>query len=134
MKKAPFFYVGEIFTRRHVPEMLSAFERFVRDTDDSSTAFLVRGSNQTIPRVNLSEMIRQINNRLGRQAIVWLPRVSDSRLVDLYKNAAGVFYLSSYEGFGFPVIESLACGTPVVTCQGSSLSEIAQNYANFFYP
>lgn len=36
-----------------------------------------------------------------------------------------MIFPSSYEGFGLPLLESMACGTPVVTCKNSSLDEIA---------
>lgn len=42
----------------------------------------------------------------------------------LYSGALFTVYISLYEGFGFPVLESMACGTPVITTRGSSMQEI----------
>jgi glycosyltransferase involved in cell wall biosynthesis len=51
--------------------------------------------------------------------------VDDADLPLLYTLATATVYPSLYEGFGFPVLESLACGTPVLTSNTSSLPEVA---------
>lgn len=55
--------------------------------------------------------------------------VSDEGLRALYSAAELVWFPSRYEGFGLPVIEAMACGTPVVTSRASSLPEIAGDAA-----
>jgi len=53
-----------------------------------------------------------------------LGRVTDSDLIGLY-NLADVFVFPSlYEGFGFPPLEAMACGTPVVASNAASLPEV----------
>ena len=58
-----------------------------------------------------------------------LNAVTDEELALLYNGATALFFPSSYEGFGLPVLEAMACGTPVATCRNSSLSEIADDAA-----
>jgi len=43
----------------------------------------------------------------------------------LMRHSSGVVYPSLYEGFGLPVIEAMACGTPVVTSRGGATEEVA---------
>jgi glycosyltransferase involved in cell wall biosynthesis len=54
----------------------------------------------------------------------YLGRVSDDELVSLYRGAAAYVDTSRYEGFGFQVLEAMACGAPVVATGGTSIPEI----------
>jgi glycosyltransferase involved in cell wall biosynthesis len=63
--------------------------------------------------------------RLGiGEAVLQPPKVSRKILAGLYRRAAAVLVTSSAEGFGFPVIEALACGAPVVASDIPALREV----------
>lgn len=68
------------------------------------------------------------------QRIIFVHHVSDSVLADLYAGATASFFPSRYEGFGLPILESLACATPVVTCRNSSLVEVGGDVATYVDP
>lgn len=55
--------------------------------------------------------------------------VDDAQLVSLYQHARVFVFPSRYEGFGFPVLEAMACGCPVITSQASSLPEVVGDAA-----
>ncbi len=58
-------------------------------------------------------------------SVRFMPFVTDEQMVDLYSNAAAVLYPTEYEGFGFPVLEAQACGTPIiVSSSAGSLAEL----------
>lgn len=66
--------------------------------------------------------------------VKFLGRVSNSELASLYRGAECLLFPSLYEGFGLPVIESMACGTPVITSNVTSLPEIAGDAAVIISP
>jgi glycosyltransferase involved in cell wall biosynthesis len=55
----------------------------------------------------------------------WLGEISDEDLAAQYRGALSLVYPSLYEGFGIPVLEAMACGTPVVTSKGGATEEVA---------
>ncbi|MGB9872473.1 MAG: glycosyltransferase family 4 protein [Anaerolineae bacterium] len=67
---------------------------------------------------------RLLAERLGLANIRWLGPVPEADLPALYSAAALFVFPSLYEGFGLPVLEAMACGTPVVCSDTSSLPEV----------
>ena len=84
----------------------------------------------TPPAEYLMEFAAEVES--GR--IRFLKHVNDILLGDLYAGATASWFPSRYEGFGLPVLESLACGTPVITCDNSSLREVGGDVAIYVEP
>lgn len=74
-------------------------------------------------------LLEEVKNSCVPNRIHFLKNISDEDLALLYNGADVMFFPSSYEGFGLPLLEAMACGTPIVTCRNSSLDEIAGDAA-----
>lgn len=74
-------------------------------------------------------LLNEIEQSGFKSRIHFFKNISDVDLALLYNGASAMFFPSSYEGFGLPLLEAMACGTPVVTCRNSSLAEIAEEAA-----
>ncbi len=77
-----------------------------------------------------------IDAALARHAatVRWLGHVADDDLPGLYAGAELFLYPSLHEGFGLPVLEAMAAGTPVVTADGSSLPEVGGDAVRYVDP
>ena len=80
------------------------------------------------------EWLRRETARLGIQRVHHLGYVEDAELPSLYGNALAFVFPSIAEGFGFPVLEAMASGAPVITSSCSSLPEVAGDAAILIDP
>lgn len=102
-------FVGSVFNRRHVPDLLRGFAPLAR-AHSSLTLDLV-GDNRSHPHQDLLGLIS--HEGLSGQAR-WRSYVSDETLGELYGSARAFAFLSEYEGLGLTPLEALASGIPVV--------------------
>jgi glycosyltransferase involved in cell wall biosynthesis len=65
------------------------------------------------------------HNGVVPAGVSWIGYVEKSELPDLYAGATAFLYPGIYEGFGLPIIESMACGTPVLTSRTGACPEVA---------
>jgi len=111
-------YVGDVNWNKNVPNLLKAVQLSNRNlvligksfTDDNLTQ--VKEINLLIDSLNLGNRVLKLGY------------VPDNDLANIYNMADITVVPSHYEGFGLPVIESMACGTPVICSNNSSLLEV----------
>jgi glycosyltransferase involved in cell wall biosynthesis len=123
--KTPFvLYVGNLDPRKNLSRLLEAFAQLKRN-DRVAHKLVIVGQKGWLYD-GIFETVR--NNSLDQEVLL-TGYVPSADLPAFYSAASAMIYPSFYEGFGLPVVEAMACGTPVITSLGSSLEEIASGAA-----
>ncbi|HPU30014.1 MAG TPA: glycosyltransferase family 1 protein [Syntrophorhabdaceae bacterium] len=120
-------YVGAIQPRKNIKGLIKAYSILPQSFQKELPLFIVgyEGWNNKV----VDEMIKKNKN------ILILDSVSNNNeLAELYKNASVFVFPSFYEGFGFPPLEAMACGCPVVVSNTSSLPEVCGDAAYYVDP
>jgi glycosyltransferase involved in cell wall biosynthesis len=116
---APFIlYVGTLEPRKNIPTLIKAFYKIKKSGIDYK--LVIAGKRGW----DYKEIFDIIKNLRLQTDVIFTGYVPEEDLPILY-NAADLFvYPSLYEGFGLPPLEAMACGTPVITSNVSSLPEV----------
>lgn len=113
--------VGTIEPRKNHLTLVRAFEQFVRRTGDRETHLVLAGGLGW----QYDPVCAYIEQSDARHRILHLSGLPNTAIAALYRRALFTVYPSLYEGFGLPVLEAMACGSPVITSSISSLPEVA---------
>jgi glycosyltransferase involved in cell wall biosynthesis len=117
-------FVGTLQPRKNVHRLLQAY---------AGLPTSMRGDVQLViagkAGWGVGELVAELRAANAGGRVRWLDYVAQSDLPTLYQGARGFVFPSLYEGFGLPVLEAFASGTPVVTSDTSSLPEVAGNAA-----
>lgn len=117
------FVVGTIEPRKNLQRVFAAYSRLPERVQDRMPLVLTgqRGWDDSL--------LEQLDGLIARGRIRFLGYLPETALQELYSAAGLVLFLSEYEGFGLPVLESLASATPIITSKGTAMEEIAGSLA-----
>ena len=116
-------YVGKLARRRNLAALLEAFAA-ARKRSGSPHLLVLVGQNTLDQPVAAAAEAAGIGDQVRLTG-----HIPDTDLHVLYHEAELFVYPSSYEGFGLPVLEAMAAGTPVLTARNSALEEVAGDAA-----
>ncbi len=120
-----FFFVGAIKERKNVLGIVKAFSIFKKNNYTNHT-LVIAGNGRG---AYYEKIIKFVESNNLKNDIIFLGHITDHELSYLYKKAEVLLYPSFIEGFGFPVLEAMDCGLPVITSNASSLPEVAGDAA-----
>ncbi|WP_456380572.1 glycosyltransferase family 4 protein [Hydrogenimonas sp.] len=128
-RKRQILYVGSFNERKNFKAVIEAFERV------ETTAYKLVLAGNFSPNFSLgSEVLETIERARHDPRIEFVTAPSLPELLTLYNESALFLFPSLYEGFGLPPLEAMACGTPVVVSDRSSMPEVCGEAALYCDP
>ncbi len=121
-------FVSTIEPRKNLARLLAAFETL--RADGLTDGLVIVGRRGWL----YDDFFARLERSPARDAVIFPGYVPDADLPALYAGAQACVFPSLYEGFGLPVLEAMACGTPVATSSTSSIPEVGGDAALYFDP
>lgn len=119
-------YVGDVNYNKNLKSLITAFSKI--KNKNVQLVLVSSAWNQPIePIQQLNQLIQKLN--LSSRITTIAYSLKTAQLASLYSHAKAYIQPSLYEGFGLPLLEAMACGTPVVSSNTSSLPEVAGSAA-----
>ncbi len=113
-------FLGKLEPRKNIPALIKAFDH-LKDTSGLSDLHLVIvGAKGWL----FKDIFREAETASHKNKIIFKDYIKDEDKKSYYSLASAFVYTSFFEGFGFPPLEAMACGTPVIVSNNSSLPEV----------
>lgn len=128
--KKQILFVGTLEPRKNLPVLFKAFELFLNRMKDAEFRLVIAGMKGWL----CDEIYQSLEKNVYKDKIILSDFVPDEALPQLYAESAVFVYPSLYEGFGIPILEAMASGTPVIASRTASLPEIGGDAAFWIDP
>lgn len=126
-------FIGGIDFKKNVERLIAGFALALR-MERLPQSLVLAGTLQQAGNPSFDAARRRADEEGVADRVVWAGYVLEDDLAAMYWGADALVFPSIMEGFGLPVLEAMACGTPVVTSAGSAMSEIAGKNAVYIEP
>jgi len=113
-------FVGTLEKRKNLPLLIAAFRR-LRDLGYRDLLLVLAG----LPSNGQAEVAKALARENLNDAVRCLGYVPDADILPLYHGAQLFVLPSMHEGFGFPLLEAMACGVPALAANNSAMRELA---------
>lgn len=119
-----FLFVGTLQPRKNIARVIEAYRSLPQGVKNHRPLVIVGRAGW-----QCDDVVDALSTGQYGPSILWLRHLPDEALLVLVKAAAALVFPSLYEGFGLPVLEAFAAGTPVITSNTTSLPEVAGDAA-----
>ena len=113
-------YLGALEPRKNIPNIILGFSKYKEERVDSDIKLVIAGKKAW----QYENIFKTYELSKYKKDIIFTDYIDEKDKVILYKMAKLFIFPSLYEGFGMPVLEAMASGTPVITSNNSSLPEV----------
>lgn len=120
-----FLYIGVIKERKNLLNIVKGFWEF-KQNDKANCKLVVVGKTGG---KYFEKILKFIKLEKMENIVIFKDFINDNELAFVYKKAIALTFPSLFEGFGFPVLEAMNCGLPVITSKTGALSEIVGEVA-----
>ncbi len=128
-KKEYFFFLGNTDPKKNTPRTLKAYSIYVQQSTQPLPLLIADLKEEAIDAILREERIEKIKSHLYYPGYI-----TNTDLPAIYSGAKAFIYTSLRESFGIPILEAMACGTPVITSNISAMPEIAGDEAILVNP
>ncbi len=129
VKEKIILYVGSLNERKNFTSVIEAFE--LLNLDDYTLLIIGNFSSNFLIDDKTNKILKRAKEK---DNIEFKSNILDEELVKIYNKATLLIFPSFYEGFGLPPLEAMACGTPVITSNLTSMPEVCGDAAVYINP
>lgn len=122
--------VGSLQPRKNLVRLIRAYAKLRAEHSGFAPQLVIVGRKLWLA----DEIFAEVRRQRWAEDVILTGYVADADLAQLYRTATAFVYPSLFEGFGLPPVEAMACGTPVVTSNVSSLPEVVGDAALLIDP
>ena len=113
-------FLGKLEPRKNIPNLIKAFNLIKEQGDFRNLHLVIVGAKGWL----FKDIFEEAEASAHKSKIIFKDYIKDEDKKFYYSLASVFVYTSFFEGFGFPPLEAMACGTPVVVSNNSSLPEV----------
>ena len=121
--KPYFIYLGSLHPRKNIVKLIEAFSTY-KSQDQTNHQLVIVGR----PAWNFDQIHKAYNNSLFKDEIHMYHDIKEEAK-EMLASAEALIYISTFEGFGIPILEGFSSGVPVITSNISSMPEVAGDAA-----
>lgn len=122
--------VGSLQPRKNLVRLIRVYAKLRSENENFTPQLVIVGRKLWLA----DDIFAEVRRQFWKDDVILTGYVNDEDLPKLYRQATAFVYPSLFEGFGLPPVEAMACGTPVVTSNNSSLPEVTGEAALLIDP